>query len=463
MMLSSLPDFIKQIESSGELHTVEARVSARLELAAITRRVCSLPEGGHALLFLKPDQYAFPVTTNLFGSRHRMNLALGLDNLNDLTKRFEELLQGAGSDNYKQLSAALGQSLTEHSPTVVSTGPCLDQLEPAADLLHLPFPQGWPDDGSAAGTGCYITLGQVFTADPDGSDANCGIYRCQIHDSRTLAIRWRRGSGAENHYSQFAQQGKPMPLAITLGGPPALTLASAWPLPEGLSEVVFAGWLMGSSIPVVNCSHGPLQVPAESEFVIEGFAEPDQYLIEGPFGNHTGRYDPAGPAVKVTITRITRRNDPILPVTVVGPPPQEDCWMMLGWERLLAAFLRKMVPGGVQDICVPLPWVFHQSAIISFADPTPGKVRELVQALWQLPWFAKARLIVVVDSSVKPADVGTVAWRMINETGWRDDLIYDDNGLRLAIDATGRNFRAGLEDSETDRLIEERWKEYGLV
>ena len=135
-------------------------------------------------------------------------------------------------------------------------------------------------------------------------------------------------------------------VAISLGGPPALTLAAAWPLPDGLDELTFAGWLAGSPLPVVSCSHAPLLVPAGAELVLEGFAEPDQQLMEGPFGNHTGGYDPAGVAAKVTITRITRRRNPLLPITVVGPPPQEDCWMMLGWERLLAALLSRLVPGG---------------------------------------------------------------------------------------------------------------------
>lgn len=462
-MLSSLHDFIQLIERSGDLHRVETQVSTHLELAAITRRVCASTRGCHALLFLHPDEFRFPVATNLFGSRRRMRQALGLDSMNDLTDSFGAILETMPRVGVEKLGSQLAvhPDLACCASVVVAHGPCRDQTEPSADLLQLPFPQGWPDDGLAAGTGRYITMGQIVTANPDGSDLNYGIYRCQIHDAHTLAIRWRRGSGAERHHRQFVQRGERMPLAIVLGGPPAFTLAAAWPLPQGLNEVDFAGWLRGAGIPVVDCPHGPLRVPAEAELVIEGFAEPDLPLIEGPFGNHTGRYDPAGPTVRVTVTRITRRQEPVIPVTVVGPPPQEDCWMMLGWERLLAALLRHLVPG-LHDICLPLPWVFRQSAVISLVEPTAGMVRDVVHALWQLPWFAKARLLVVVDAAIAPNDLRGAAWRVVNETYWLDDLIRDESGRRLAVDATKRTTEEGLEDEEIGRLIEQRWKEYGL-
>jgi 4-hydroxy-3-polyprenylbenzoate decarboxylase len=195
--------------------------------------------------------------------------------------------------------------------------------------------------------------------------------------------------------------------------------------------------------------------------VIEGFAEPDSSLIEGPFGNHTGRYDPAGPAARVTVTRITRRHNPVIPATVVGPPPQEDCWMMLGWERLLAALLPRLVPG-VRDIRMPLPWVFRGSAVISLENPSPRMVRKTVQALWQLPWFRKAHLLILVDSEITAHDLQQVAWRTVNETDWLDDLIKDEAGGRLAVDATRRSVEALLPDAATSQLMTQRWKEYGL-
>ncbi len=462
-MFSSLHEFVARLEHLNELHQVTAPVSTERELAAITRRISAYPQGGPALLFRQPAGYPFPVATNLFGSRRRIRLALGLDRLEDLTDDLRRLLQPATIGGLPDLEVALANQplLRNCRPVTIPTAPCRDESGTGADLLQFPFLQNWPDDGTGGGTGRYITMGQVFTSLPDGSHPNCGIYRCQIHDAHTLAIRWRSDSGAARHHQAFLAQGQRMPVAIVLGGPPALTLAAAWPLPDGLEELSFACWLRQAPLPVVNCPHGPLSVPAEADLVIEGFAEPDRPLTEGPFGNHTGRYAPAGPAARITVTRITRRAQPILPATVVGPPPQEDCWMMQGWERLLAAFLPRLIPG-VREICLPIAWVFRHSAIIALEDPTAVSVRETVHALWRLPWFARARLLVLVDAAIAPRNLHQVAWRVVNETDWLDDLILDEPGGRLAIDATRRTLDEGLTDPVTEALINHRWKEYQL-
>ena len=462
-MFSSLHDFMQYLGHINDLHTIDVPVSTRLEMAAITRRISGSSKVSPALFFTSPDDFSFPVAANLFGSRRRMRLALGLDSLHDLTDNLAALLTTEPCPTDLNRLGGILAERASRPPCILTTAsvPCREEHEAGDDLLHFPFPHSWPDDGSAAGTGRYITLGQIITAEPDGKDANWGIYRCQIHDSRNLAVRWRRGSGAERHHRLFMQQNKRMPVAIVLGGPPALTLAAAWPLPDGINEAAFAGWLRGAEIPVVDCPHGSLQVPAEADLIIEGYAEPDQTLIEGPFGNHTGRYDPAGTAARVTVTRITRRREPVIPITVVGPPPQEDCWIMLGWERVLAALLPRLVPG-FKDIFMPLPWVFRQSAIIALDSPSSRGVRDAAFALWRLPWFARARLLVLVDGAVPPSNMLEVAWRVVNEPAWSDDLIRDETGRRLAIDATRRTGDEGLMDSATERLIAGRWREYGL-
>jgi 4-hydroxy-3-polyprenylbenzoate decarboxylase len=462
-MLSSTHDFINQLEHLGDLRRIEAKVSINGELAAIVRKISQQPKGGPALLFMRPDASPFPVAANLFGSRQRMRLALGVDRLDYMTGELKPIISSLTDINIKNI----GRLIASHpqvdccKPVTLPDGPCREDLELGADLLRLPFPQNWPEDGSASGTGRYITLGQVFTTSPDGSSPNCGIYRCQIYNSHTLAIRWQEMSGAWLHHKQFVARNERMPVAIAVGGPPSLTLTAAWPLPHGLDEVTCAGWLRHGPIPMVSCPHGPVQVPAEAEIVIEGFAEPGHPITEGPFGNHTGQYDPGGPAARITVTRITRRIAPIIPITVVGPPPQEDCWMMIGWERMLAAILPRLVPG-VVDIRTPLPWVFRNSAVISVENSSPAMVRNIIESLWQLPWFSKARLLVIVDQQTNGSKLLDVAWAAVNRNNWQDSLIMDSKGSRLAIDATRQISGIGLADPENEKLIETRWKEYGL-
>lgn len=461
-MLSSLGELITKFEHAGQLARISAEASTRLEIPAIARRASAARDGGPALLFEKPSGFPFPVALNVFGSRRRMRLALGVDRLHDLTENLNLLLDSLSPLSHDEMGRQLAAlpALLPYMPVTIHSGPCMAELLP--DLTLFPFLKNWPDDGAATGNGRYITMGQVITSDYAGLEMNSGIYRCQVHGPQTLAVRWRPGSGASRHFQQFASQGERMPVAIVLGGPPALTLASAWPLPHGLDELTFAGWLRGASIPVVQSSHARLMVPAEAEVVIEGFAAPDETLMEGPFGNHTGLYDPAGPAAKVTVTRITHRSSPVIPATVVGPPPQEDCWMMLAWERLLAALLTKLVPG-VRDIATPVPWVFRNSAVVSLEQHSSRNVRDIVHSLWQLPWFRKARLLVLVDSAVPTSNTMQVAWKVVNEVDWLDDLIHDEAGGRMAIDATGRHEPGEeLSDPDTQRLIERRWKEYGL-
>ena len=227
-----------------------------------------------------------------------------------------------------------------------------------------------------------------------------------------------------------------MPVAIALGGPPAMTMGALFPLPGELDEAAFAGFLASTPLAMVPCRGVPLQVPAGCELVIEGYVHPGETVREGPFGNHTGSYSPATDACLMRVTAICRRPDAIIPATVVGPPPMEDCWMARAWERLLLAFVRHLIPG-VAELCFPLEWIFHQSAIISLENPTPAMVRETASRLWETPWFSASRLLLFVDAGTAPADLGGVAWVAINNCDLSSDLFRDGSGRRTALDATG--------------------------
>jgi 4-hydroxy-3-polyprenylbenzoate decarboxylase len=254
-----------------------------------------------------------------------------------------------------------------------------------------------------------------------------------------------------------------MPVAIALGGPPAALFSAMLPLPGDLDEMTCAGFLRGAPIGMAPCRTVPLQVPATAEIVIEGLVDPAETVLEGPFGNHTGSYSPAGDAALLRVTCISHRAKAIIPATVVGPPPMEDCWMAKAWERLLLAFLKKIAPA-VTEIHFPPEWIFHQSAMISLEKPNPAMVREIAAALWDTPWFSDARLVVFVAADVPPANEREIAWRCINLTDYAHDLFYDSSGRRMALDATGcRLPRQPLHADPAMKLhVTQRWQEYGI-
>lgn len=464
MSPTDLRRFVTLLEEHNELTRISTPANPLLEIAAITDRVCKNPGGGRALLFEHPIGSTFPVATNLFGSPERTCLALGISELSQLTTRLTELLHGLPAPDSTSLDRQIA-ALPEFACWLPAANQApawnLGMAEP--DLTSFPFLQSWPGDGSASGHPRYITLPQVLTAAPDGGSPNCGMYRCQIHGPRELAIRWNQGSGASRHLEQFCALGKPLPVAIALGGPPAALFSAMLPLPGRLDEMTFAGFLQGTPIVTAACRTVPLQVPASAEIVIEGFVDPGEIVSEGPFGNHTGLYSPAGPAALLRVTAISHRPGAIIPATVVGVPPMEDCWMAKAWERLLLAFLKRLIPD-VNDLHFPMEWIFHQSAIISLDQPNSCMVREIADRLWQLPWFRSARLTIFTDAARTPADSPDLSWRCINLVESETDLFRDSSGTRLALDATASCDRRQpvRHDPQTMELVSRRWREYGL-
>jgi 4-hydroxy-3-polyprenylbenzoate decarboxylase len=258
-----------------------------------------------------------------------------------------------------------------------------------------------------------------------------------------------------------------MPVAIVLGGDPAILFSAMFPLPGDLDEMTFAGFLRDAPFVTVPCRTVPLQVPRDAEVIIEGFVAPGDTVIEGPFGNHTGFYAPAAPAARMRVTAIRHRPDAVIPATVVGPPPMEDCWMAQAWERLLVGFLRNMLPS-IADIHYPFEWVFHQSAVISLENPHPGMVRNISARLWALPWFTSARVLVFVAArfpGTGSPGLSPAAWKSMNVTDVTHDIFRDAATGRIAVDAT--DCRLARQETavpaEISDLVTHRWKEYGLA
>jgi 4-hydroxy-3-polyprenylbenzoate decarboxylase len=442
-----LGQFLAALEKKGDLLRITVEVDPVLELAEITDRVSKLPGGGTGLFFEQVTGNPFPVVVNIFGSAQRMALALGVESLDDL----QPLMAG--------IMCRLEQSPAP-SPVTVPHPSCREVVEAVPELSSLPLLRGWPGDGSAAG-GRYLTLPLVITADSGTGELNCGIYRVEVLDPDRAAIGWHSGSDGERHFRQYAGNGRRMPVAIALGGPPALLIAASFSLPGLPDEFRFAGMLRGVPVEVARCLTSELLVPASAEVIIEGYVEPGETTLEGPFGNHTGFYAPARLAPVFRVTAITRRRSPVIPATVVGPPPQEDCWLAKAAERLMLPWLQRRFPE-IVGLCFPLETIFHRAAIVSVNTSRNGDVPALIRRLREAGPLGRAKLIVVVDAEAG-SEPSHAWWRSVNCCDWRRDLLVSDDGSLLGIDATRKPGQgATLERRETVDLVTRRWREYGL-
>ncbi|ALC15069.1 ubiD family decarboxylase [Desulfuromonas soudanensis] len=462
MSIVDLRGLLALVEEAGDLCRVTAEVDPLLEIAAITDRVSKGAGGGRALLFENVRGYPFAVLTNLFGSRRRTSWALWTDDIEALARRIaREIAAGSGS------GAARLQALVEdpaYLPRLVASAPCQQVIHRDGPLLQvLPALQAWPGDG-----GRFLTLPLVFTRDPGTGRTNCGMYRVQLFDDNCAAIDWRRGSDGYRHHAAWSARGKRMPVAIALGGDPALIYAAAAPVPTGVDEVSFAGYLRQVPVAMARCLSCDLEVPAAAEFVIEGYFVPGETRPSGPFGNHSGRYVPASPAPLFHVTAVTHRRDALYPCTVVGPPPMEDCFLAQATERLFLPLLRVDHPQ-IVDVHSPMEGIFHGCTLISMTKKEPGGGRAIALALWRRGRLKDARLLVIVDADVDVHNPSQVFWHTINTIDPRRDLRID--GLRIAIDATVK--LAGEEgceppsprveaDEATLALLAARWEEYGI-
>jgi 4-hydroxy-3-polyprenylbenzoate decarboxylase len=282
------------------------------------------------------------------------------------------------------------------------------------------------------------------------------------------AIHWGPNSGGARHGADWQAHGERQPVAIALGGDPAVTFCATLPLPDSLDEFTFAGLLRGEPVALARCLSHDLLVPAGAELVIEGFIEPGETAPDGAFGNHTGAYAPGMAAPLLRITAITRRRDVLYPATVVGPPPMEDCWLARAAERLLLALLR-IDHSEIAEISQPLAGIFHGATVVAMQKIAAGQGRELLAALRQSPWLGKARLLVLVDAEQDPADYDGVYWRLLNNVDWQRDIVIDNGRLwidasrKLSAELAGQPQREPVRQSgEIVRLVEQRWAEYGF-
>ncbi len=353
MAYTDFQDFLARLEREGELKRISAPIDPYLEITEVSDRVMKMPGGGPALLFENPTGKTIPLAINVFGSYKRMSMALGVDDMEEIACEIADLLKpevprgmlNAARELLPKL-AVLAKMPPRHEK---GNGRCQEVvlLGNDIDLDKFPILHCWPDDG-----GRYITLPLVFTHDPNNGKRNVGMYRVQVFDKRTTAMHWQMHKVGAEHARISAEQRKKIDVAIVLGCDPAVTYSATAPLPPGIDEMLFAGFLRKKPVRLVKAKTVDVEVPEDAEIVIEGQLDPFEKRMEGPFGDHTGYYSLADMYPVLHITAITHRRNPVYPATIVGQPPMEDGMLGKATERLFLPLLKLTVPE-VVDMNLP--------------------------------------------------------------------------------------------------------------
>ncbi|MGE5244578.1 MAG: menaquinone biosynthesis decarboxylase [Betaproteobacteria bacterium] len=425
-MYADLNAFLADLDARELLARVADPVSPELEIAAVTDRVCKLPGGGPALLFEKPTGFDIPVASNLYGSTERMCLALGVKRLDDLAGEIDELMtpqMPEGIMDAIRMLPMVGR-LRDLMPKTVKDAPCQEIVRRDGLLDDLPILRCWPGDG-----GRYVTFPIVFTRDPETGGRNVGTYRMQVFDGRTTGMHWQRHKGGAQHHRVAERLGRRLEVAVALGPEPVLPYCATAPMPEGVDELLLAGFLARRRIELVKCVTIDLEVPASSQIVLEGYVEPGERRREGPFGDHTGLYSQPDDFPVFHLTCITHRTRPVYLTTVVGVPPQEDYYLGLASERIFLPMLRKTLPE-IVDMHFPAEGIFHNLVIVSIDKRYPGHARKIMNAFWGLGQLMFSKTIVVVDRDVDVHDLSQVAWIV----GTHTDPIRDVEIVRGPVD-----------------------------
>jgi 4-hydroxy-3-polyprenylbenzoate decarboxylase len=511
MSFGDLRDFIDALERAGELLRITAPVSSHLEIAEITDRVSKSNNGNNkALLFTSVKDSDMPVLINAFGSMKRICMALDVEHLDEIAGRIRQLIKPKVPERFVEKLAMLPTLLEVGSfPPKVSSGPApcqevviTDPSEPMLDKL--PIITCWPEDA-----GPFVTLGTVITRDPKSGIRNLGVYRLQKYSNNLTGMHWHKHHDGAHHFEESRRGASVHPndyeppnygtvfparpakeadnrlqVAVAIGCDPAVTYAATAPLPPDIDEFVFAGFLRQSPVRLVKCKTVDLEVPASAEIVLEGYVNQSELRQEGPFGDHTGFYSLAGMFPVFRLTAITHRRNPIYQTTIVGKPPQEDCYLGKATERIFLPLVQTLV-SEIVDMNLPWEGVFHNCVIISIDKRFPGHARKVMSAVWGLGQMMFSKFVIIVDKDVNVHDLSEVALNLFGNTDPRRDMMFVDGpldildhacpilgyGSKVGIDATRKWQSEGFTrewpqpivmSKPIQDLVSERWAEYGF-
>ncbi len=481
MPYKDLHDFIRFLEKKGDLRRIKAPVDRILEIAEIADR--SVKKEGPALLFENVRGFNFPVLINMFGSGSRILDAFEVENLDDVAKRVSEIMEPEIPSNFFEKIKSLSKlkKIADYMPRTVKNGKCKEVIMDKPPLLDiLPVLKTWPEDG-----GPFITLPLVITKDPESGSTNIGMYRMQVFDDSSCGMHWHVHKDGARHYRKYKELKKKMPVSVVIGADPATLYSATAPLPPDIDELMFAGFLRKEAVDIVKCETNDIYVPAAADFVLEGYIDPEEDLrLEGPFGDHTGYYSLEDFYPVFHVTHITHRKDAVYPATIVGKPPMEDCYIGKATERFFLPALKKIFPE-IVDINLPFEGIFHDLAFISIKKSYPGHAKKIMHGIWGMGLMMFTKIIVILDSDVNVQDKSEVIWRICNNIDPKRDISFVEGpidvlehasdipnyGSKMGIDATKKWASEGFKrkrpndiimPDEIKRLVDEKWKEYGI-
>lgn len=462
MQYADLRDFIKQLEQQNELKRVVTPVSPFLEMTEVCDR--TLRKQGPALLFENPTGYSIPVLGNLFGTPKRVALGMGTDDLNQLKEIGKLLAFLKEPEPPKGLKDAwqklpIFKQVLNMSPKIRKDGPCHAVIKEGddVDLGLIPIQTCWPEDA-----GPLITWGIVVTKGVSKDRQNLGIYRQQVIGRNKVIMRWLSHRGGALDYREWREKhpNEPFPISVVLGCDPATIIGAVTPVPDTLSEYAFAGLLRGQKTELVKCIGNDLQVPASSEFVLEGYIYPNEVAEEGPFGDHTGYYNEVDKFPVFTVERITHRENPIYHSTYTGRPPDEPAILGLALNDVFVPILQKQFPE-IIDFYLPPEGCSYRMAVVTIKKQYPGHAKRVMMGVWSfLRQFMYTKFVIVTDDDVNARDWNDVIWAITTRMDPKRDTVLIDNTpidyLDFASPVSGLGSKMGLDathkwSGETDR------------
>ena len=422
--------FIDALEMAGELVRIKTYVDPHLEIAEITDRISKSGGGGKALLF-ENTGYDFPVLMNAYGSERRMCMALGVSDLDETAREIEELFKMISAPKESMLDKLkllpkLGAFASWMPAVKKGRGACQEVIMTTPDITKVPVITCWPKDG-----GPFVTLPVIHTKDPHTQSRNVGMYRMQVFGPTLTGMHWHKHKVSAKHFNEYKKLGKKMPVAVALGGDPVYAYSATAPLPENVDEYMLAGFLRKKKVELVKCITQPeIEVPADADFIIEGYVDPaDDLIWEGPFGDHTGYYSLPDWYPRFHITGITHRKNAVYPATIVGIPPQEDAWLGKATERIFLAPIKMTMVPEIMDMDMPVEGVFHNLVITKINKEYAGQGQKVMNAMWGAGQMMFNKILVLADQHIRIQDYSALARYVFKNLNPVTDVVFSSGPM----------------------------------